>query len=232
MILDIAPDEYTEGVDPTFYSYDDNTNYYYVDIAPEILMIRYKDVPKKQKRNLKKEKDLELIGDMLPLREVANRLSYNYTTLYGRISRGEVGSVVISGKHYLHLEEVEALLARDKAIKDEIGDRISLLDIVKKYSVAYSNVLSLVKKDVLPSEFINGKYVVSPKDAEEYFTSDNRRNYVMGDMMPASTVAKKYHVSYKSVLKKVRSGECPSVIYQHYYYIDPKIAEDFFGKDK
>ena len=54
----------------------------------------------------------------------------------------------------------------------------------------------------------------------------------MGDMMPASTVAKKYHVSYKSVLKKVRSGECPSVVYQHYYYIDPKIAEDFFGKGK
>ena len=73
------------------------------------------------------------------------------------------------------------------------------------------------------SLYINGKYVVSPKDAEKYFTSDNRRNYVMGDMMPASTVAKKYHVSYKSVLKKVRSGECPSVIYQHYYYIDPKI---------
>lgn len=232
MILDIAPDEYTEGVDPTFYSYGDNTNYYYTDIAPEILMIRYKDVPKKQKRNLKKEKDLELIGDMLPLREVAKRLSYNYGTLFGRIGRGEVKSVVINGKHYLHIEDVEELLARDKAIEEKIGNRMSLLDIVKKYYVSYSNVLSLTKKGVLPSEFINGKYVVRPEDAEEYFTSDNRRNYVMGDMMPASTVAKKYHVSYKSVLKKVRSGECPSVIYQHYYYIDPKIAEDFFGKDE
>lgn len=232
MILDIAPDEVDELLDPTFYCYKDNMNYYYNDIAPSILMIRYRDVPKKKKRNLKKERDLELIGDMLSLREVANRLNYNYTTLYGRINRGEIASVVISGKHYLHLEEVEALLARDKAIKDAIGDRISLLDIAKKYSVAYSNVLSLVKKGVLPSEYINGKYVVSLKDAEEYFTSDNRRNYVMGDMMPASAVAKKYHVSYKSVLKKVRSGECPSVVYRHYYYIDPKIAEDFFGKDK
>ena len=232
MILDIAPDEVDELLDPTFYCYKNNMNYYYNDIAPSILMIRYRDVPKKKKRNLKKERDLELIGDMLSLREVANRLNYNYTTLYGRINRGEIASVVISGKHYLHLEEVEALLARDKAIKDAIGDRISLLDIAKKYSVAYSNVLSLVKKGVLPSEYINGKYVVRLKDAEEYFTSDNRRNYVMGDMMPASAVAKKYHVSYKSVLKKVRSGECPSVVYRHYYYIDHKIAEDFFGKDK
>ena len=232
MILDIAPDEVDELLDPTFYSYKDNMNYYYNDIAPSIFMIRYRDVPKKKRRNLKRERDLESIGDMLPLREIANRLNYNYITLYGRIKRGEVASVVINGKHYLHLEEVEAMLARDKAIKDTIGDRISLLDIVKKYSVAYSNVLSLVKKGVLPSEYINGKYVVSPIDAEKYFTSDNRRNYVMGDMMPASTVAKKYHVSYKSVLKKVRSGECPSVVYQHYYYIDPKIAEDFFGKGK
>ena len=229
MILDIAPDEYTEGVDPTFYSYDDDRNYYFTDIAPEILMIRYKDVPKKEKRNLKKEKDLELIGDMLPLTEVAKRLHYKYSTLYGRISRGEVGSVLISGKHYLRIEEVEALLEKDKVIKEKIGDRLSLLDIVKKYGVAYSNVLSLTKKGILPSEFINGKYVVSLEDAERYFTSDNRRNFVMGDLMPASTVAKKYHVSYKSVLKKVRSGECPSVIYQHYYYINPKDAEKYFG---
>ena len=230
MILDIAPDEYTEGVDPTFYSYKDKQDYYFTDIKNEIFLMRYRDVPKKQKRNLKREKELEQIGDMLPLREVAKKFNYNYGTLYGRIGRGEIGSVVIGGKHYLHSEDVEALLERDKAIKEKIGDRLSLLDIVKKFNVAYSNVLSLTKKGVLPSEFINGKYVVTLEDAERYFTSDDRRNFVMGEKMPASSVAQKYHVSYKSVLKKVRSGECPSVIYRHYYYIDPKDAEEFFGK--
>lgn len=230
MILDIAPDEVDEGNDPTFYSYADDMDYYFTDIKDDIFLIRYLDVPKKKKRNLKKEKEIEQIGDMLSLREAIKKFNYSYGTLYGRIGRGEIESKIIGGRYYLRSEDLEALLERDKVIKDQIGDRLSLLEIAKKFGVTYSNVLSLTKKGVLPSEFINGKYVVSPEDAERYFTSDDRRNYVMGDMMSASKVAKKYHVSYKSVLKKVRSGECPSVIYQHYYYIDPKDAEKFFGE--
>ena len=230
MILDIAPDEVDEGNDPTFYSYADDMDYYFTDIKDDIFLIRYLDVPKKKKRNLKKEKEIEQIGDMLSLREAIKKFNYSYGTLYGRIGRGEIESKIIGGRYYLRSEDLEALLERDKVIKDQIGDRLSLLEIAKKFGVTYSNVLSLTKKGVLPSEFINGKYVVSPEDAERYFTSDDRRNYVMGDMMSASKVAKKYHVSYKSVLEKVRSGECPSVIYQHYYYIDPKDAEKFFGE--
>ena len=175
IILDIAPDEYTEGVDPTFHSYKDNVDYYFNDIAPEIFEIRFRDVPKKQKRNLKKEKELDLIGDMLSLKEISDRYQYSYNTLYGRISRGEIESTVIGGKHYLKKEDVEALIASDNDKNERIGNRVSLLDIVKKYRIGYSVLRYNAINGKLPCEFIDGKCFVLPNDAEKFAKELKRR---------------------------------------------------------
>lgn len=124
------------------------------------------------------------------------------------------------------------MLSKRNEEKMSRGDKLPTYEIAKRLKLNYIYVIRRVRLGRIPSEYINGEYLVSLKDAEDYFSieheDEGKRD--MNGKLSAATVAKKYGVSYKSIRKKLKIGEIPSVKQGGYYYIDPKDAEEYFGK--
>ena len=89
-----------------------------------------------------------------------------------------------------------------------------------------------VRDGRIKSESVNGEYLISLDDAENYFSNANEgeKGRKMDGYLSAAKVAKKYGVSYKAVRKSIRQGEIPSTKRNGYYYVSPQDAEDFYGK--
>ena len=175
MILDIDPDEYTEGVDPTFHNYRDGMDYYFTDITDEIFMLRYRDVPKRSKRDIELEKKRERIGDKLSLSEAIEIYGVTYSWLWNRIQMGVLSSEMIIGKHFVYPKEVEEVIRTEEEEKDSIGGRMTILSLSKKYNVAYSNLMDKASKGLIPSIFIGNKRYAYSVDVERYLESRKKK---------------------------------------------------------
>lgn len=113
LILDVQPDEIDENT-PMLYSYLDNEYCPFEDIAPSCFEIRFRDVPKKVRRDEEKQKNLELIGNRVSLRQASSTTGISYWKLFDWVKKGIISSQMIVGKYYVSLEEL-------KTIKDRLN---------------------------------------------------------------------------------------------------------------
>ncbi len=168
-ILDLAPSEINIGETPMFYSYKDNNDHYFDDITDMIYLMRFRDKPKRQRRNLKQERLLEQIGDRLSLTEITTKYEVNYSVLYSRVTNGDLPNVMLGGKYYVHQKDIEDMIAKEKGITDKIGNKMTILSVSKMYKASYSNLRVKAMKGELPCELINGKWYMNREDAERLF---------------------------------------------------------------
>ena len=115
--------------------------------------------------------------------------------------------------------------------KESKGDKLSTFEVAKRLNKSYIYVLRRVKLGKIPSEYVNGEYLVRLEDAERYFSTEHKekKGRDMDGYLSAATVAQKYGVSYKSLRKRLRKGDIPSTKRNGYYYISPEDAKKFFG---
>ena len=154
--------------------------------------------------------------------------------VYNAIYNGTLKAQIIRHKCFISPFDAEQFVAKVNEEKEKRGNKLSAFEIAKRFNVHYLQVLRKVKSGMLPSEYVNGGYLIRLEDAERYFSTKHkeevRRN--MDGKLSAASIAKMYGVSYKSVRKKLRTGEIPSSKIGGYFYVDPKDAEEYFGISK
>ena len=230
LILDMIPGEVEDDTSTMLYCYDDDKYYPFDEIQEAIYLDRFYDLTKRKKRAKEREEKKKVINGRLSISEISKKYGISYVTVFSRIKEGRLKAEFLYGQYFVYPQVAEEYFKKEKEKLVVIGNRLSIIEVSRKYGVGFAVVHKRVKEGIIPSEFVNGKYLIKPEDAEKYFSSEYRKRQIIKNMLPASAVAEKYHLSYKSVLKKVRSGEVPSQRYRLYYYIDPKDAEDYFGK--
>ncbi len=122
------------------------------------------------------------------------------------------------------------MLSKRNEEKMSRGDKLPTYEIAKRLKLNYIYVLRRVRLGRIPSEYINGEYLVSLKDAEDYYSIEHEGKRDMNGKLSAATVAKKVWGKLQVIRKKLKVGEIPSVKQGGYYYIDPNDAEEYFGK--
>lgn len=232
LILDMTPDEVDEDISTMLYCYDTKTYYPFDEIQECIYLDRFHDSTKRLKRAKEREEKKRVIDGRLTISEISKKYDISYVTVFNRIKEGRLKAELLYGQYYVLLKDAECLFEKEREEHEIIGNRMSILQVARKYKIGFSVVHRRVKDGTIPCEFVNGRYLINPEEADKYFTNEYKKGQIITNMLSASAVAEKYHLSYKSVLKMVRSGEVPSKRYRIYYYIDPKDAEKYFGNSK
>ena len=132
-------------------------------------MLRYRDVPKRSKRNIKLEKKRELIGEKLSLSEASEKYGISYNILWSRINMGVIPSEIIGSAHYVFPKDVEEMIKLEAEEHNKIDGRMTILAISKIINKAYSTLRVRAIRHDFPCEIIEGKCYAYLEDVKNYF---------------------------------------------------------------
>lgn len=193
---------------------------------------RFTDYGKNKRHEQEKEEAYRPVKDYLRIEDVMSRANVTYGQVYSAIKNGTIKAKVVRHKCFIAPNEAERYIALLNEYKESRGDKLSAFEIAKRLKKDYNYILRRVRDGRIKSESVNGEYLISLDDAENYFSNANEgeKGRKMDGYLSAAKVAKKYGVSYKAVRKSIRQGEIPSTKRNGYYYVSPQDAEDFYGK--
>lgn len=204
------------------------------EINKKAYLHRFTDYIKKKRREKEKQEAYKPVEGYLRIEDVMTMGNLKSGQVYSAIYRGTLKAQKIRHKMFIAPDEAEHFLAKVKKEKEIKGDKLSAFEVARKFNRNYQYVLNRVKSEKIPSEYVNGGYLIKLEDAERYFSYEEKgiKRREMDGYLSAIAIAKMYGISYKSVRKIIRKGEIASSKRGGYYYVSPKDAEEYFGKMK
>ena len=202
------------------------------EINKNAYLHRFTDYIKNKRREKEKQKAYKPVEGYFRIEDVMTMGNLKSGQVYSAIYRGTLKAQKIRHKMFIAPDEAEHFLAKVKKEKEIKGDKLSAFEVARKFNRNYQYVLNRVKSEKIPSEYVNGGYLIKLEDAERFFSYEEKgiKRREMDGYLSAIAIAKKYGISYKSVRKIIRQGEIASSKRGGYYYVSPKDAEEYFGK--
>ena len=127
------------------------------------------------------------------------------------------------GKNRRHEKE------KEEAYK-QVKDYLRIENVMAMTNLNYNQVYSAITKGYLNAINIRHKYFVSPQDAETFKQKVLSQNNNKEGNISAFEVAKRYNLNYSFVLRRIKSGIIPFEHVDGHFYVNPKDAEEYFGK--
>lgn len=113
---------------------------------------------------------------------------------------------------------------------EEVEGYLRIEDVMAMTNLKYNQVYSAISKGYLDAINIRHKFFVSPQNAEAFKLKVLSQKTVSGDKISAFEVAKRFNLNYSFVLRRIKSGIIPFEHVDGHFYVNPKDAEEYFGK--
>lgn len=169
LILDMLPDFVEDDTSTMLYCYDDNIYYPFDEIQEVIYLDRFHDNTKREKRAKAREEKKREINGRLTITEITKKYGISYTSTFNRIKEGKLKAEYIYGQYFVQPQDAEEFARKEKERNDILGERMSALQVAKKYKLDYGFVLRRIRKGLIPCIQLENHYYVTPEDAKDYF---------------------------------------------------------------
>ena len=121
LILDICP-EMIDNETPFFYDYQSQKNIPFDEITDMIYLNRYRDTPKRKRRDKKNVEQEQLIGDKLSIGDIRKKYGLSYSSVYYPIYLKKVKSEMIGGVYYVDKDIAEETFGNKRGTPTTLDD--------------------------------------------------------------------------------------------------------------
>ena len=76
---------------------------------------------------------------------------------------------MLSGKYYVHGEDVEVMIADENSLVERKADKVTLFSVSKWYNKSYSSLRTKAINGLLPCECLDGVWYIKKEDVRKLF---------------------------------------------------------------
>ena len=130
---------------------------------------RFTDYGKYERQERDRKEAYKPVEGYLRIEDIISETNLTYGQVYSAIDNGTLKAQIIRHKCFISPKDAEEYIKRAKENKEELGNRISALQVAKEYKLDYGRVLRDIRKGAVPFVHKSNHYYVTPEDAKEYF---------------------------------------------------------------